>query len=128
MNRGTNTSPVQSLDEQQEETMTISKGQKIVVTQADLQEETLQPESPETEDTSMKQAGPTLYKPKTWKKMRYQLQKIPVNSRYKLPIQILRLMMNNKIQIYQKIRHLEHQKIIIIELPSMMMSRMTQYN
>ena len=49
MNRGTNTSPVQSLDEQQ----------KPVITQADLQEETLQPKSPETEDTSMKQADPT---------------------------------------------------------------------
>ena len=30
-NRGTNTSPVQSLDEQQEETTTTSKGQKPVV-------------------------------------------------------------------------------------------------
>ena len=59
MNRGTNTSPVQSLDEQQKETKTTSKGQKPVVTQVDLQEETLQPESPETEDTSMKQADPT---------------------------------------------------------------------
>ena len=59
MNRGTNTSPVQSLGEQQEETATTSKGQKPVVTQADLQEETLQLESPETEDTSMKQADPT---------------------------------------------------------------------
>ena len=36
MNRGMNTSPVQSLDEQQEETMTTSKGQKHVITQADL--------------------------------------------------------------------------------------------
>ena len=59
MNRGMNTSPVQSLDEQQEETTTTSKGQKPVVTQADLQEETLQPEPSETEDTSMKQADPT---------------------------------------------------------------------
>ena len=59
MNKGTNTSPVQSLDEQQEETKTTSKGQKSVVTQADLQEETLQPESPETEDTGVKQADPT---------------------------------------------------------------------
>ena len=59
MNRGTNTSPVQSLDEQKEETMTTSKGQKPVVTQADLQEETLQLESPETEETGMKQADPT---------------------------------------------------------------------
>ena len=39
MDRGTNTSPV--------------------VTQAERQEETLQPESPETEDTGMKQADPT---------------------------------------------------------------------
>ena len=59
LDRGTNTSPVQSLDEQQDETKTTSKGQKPVVTQADLQEETLQPESPETEDTGMKQADPT---------------------------------------------------------------------
>ena len=59
MDRGTNTSPVQSLDEQQDKTRTTSKGQKPVVTQADLQEQTLQLESPETEDTSMKQADPT---------------------------------------------------------------------
>ena len=59
MERGMNTSPIQSLDEQQDEIQTTSKGQKPVVTQAELQEETLQPESPETEDTSMKQADPT---------------------------------------------------------------------
>ena len=38
---------------------TTSKGQKPVVTQAELQENTLQPESPQTEDTGMKQADPT---------------------------------------------------------------------
>ena len=59
MDRGMNTSPVQSLDEQQDKTRTTSKGQKPVVTQADLQEQTLQLESPETEDTGMKQADPT---------------------------------------------------------------------
>ena len=59
MNRKTNTSPVQSLDEQEEETINTSKGQKPVVRQADLQEENLQLESPETEDTSIKQADPT---------------------------------------------------------------------
>ena len=59
MNRGMNTSPVQSSNEQKEETTTTSKGQKPVVTQADLQEETLRLESPETEDTSVKQADPT---------------------------------------------------------------------
>ena len=56
MDRGTNTSPVQFLDEQQDKTKTTSKGQKPVVTQAEQQEETLQPESLETEDTSVKQA------------------------------------------------------------------------
>ena len=59
MNRGMNTSPVLSLDKQQEQTTTTSKGQKPVVRQADLQEETLQPECPETEDTGVKQADPT---------------------------------------------------------------------
>ena len=59
MDRGTNTSLVQSSDEQQDGTKTTSKGQKPVVTQAELQENILQPESPETEDTSMKQADPT---------------------------------------------------------------------
>ena len=47
------------MDEQQDGTKTTSKEQKPVVTQADLQEETLQQESPETEDTGMKQADPT---------------------------------------------------------------------
>ena len=36
MNRGMNTSPVQTSDEQEEETTTTSKGQKPVVRQADL--------------------------------------------------------------------------------------------
>ena len=134
INRGMNTSPVQSLDKQQEEITTTSKGKKPVITQADLQEETLQQESPEAEDTGMKQADstydqdPTYVQAQDVDKMRYQLQKIPANSRYKLPIQFLRLMMNNKIQIYLKIRCLEHHKMIIIELPLMMMSRTTQYN
>ena len=59
MNKGINTSPVQPSDEQQDETKTILKGQKPVVTQAGLQEETLQLESPETENIGMKQADPT---------------------------------------------------------------------
>ena len=59
MDRGTNTSPVLSLDEQQVEMKTTSTGQKPVVTQAELQDNTLQPESPEVEDTGMEQADPT---------------------------------------------------------------------
>ena len=58
MNRGMNTSPVQSLDEQEEEITTMAKGQKPVVTQAETKEETLQLESSETEDTGVKQADP----------------------------------------------------------------------
>ena len=54
--RGMNTSPVYSLDEQQDETKSTSKGQKPVASQAEPQEDTLQPESPEIEDTGMKQA------------------------------------------------------------------------
>ena len=59
MNRGMNTSPVQSSDEQEEEITTMTKGQKAAITQAETQEETLQLESLETKDTSMKQADPT---------------------------------------------------------------------
>ena len=59
MDRRMNTSHVQSSDEQQDETRFTSKGQKPVVLQAEPQEETLQPESLETEDTGVKQADPT---------------------------------------------------------------------
>ena len=40
-NRGTNTSPVQTLDEQEEEVTTMTTGQKARITQAETQEETL---------------------------------------------------------------------------------------
>ena len=139
IDRGTNTSPVQSSDEKQDETKTTSKGQKPVVPQAELQEETLQLESPENEDTSMKQADPADVQAQD-----IEENEIPVaedTSKQQAPvantdcqvneelIQIIRLMKRNKIQIYLKIRHLEHHKMIITELPlMMMMSRMTQYN
>ena len=58
-NRGTNTSPVQTSDEQEEEITTTKTGQKARITPAEMQEETLQPESLETEDTGMKQVDPT---------------------------------------------------------------------
>ena len=56
---------------------TTLKRQKSVVTQAELQENTLQLESPQTEDTGMKQTDLTIvdYKPKTLKKMINQLKK-----------------------------------------------------
>ena len=58
-NRGTNTSPVQTLDEQEEEVTTIKTGQKARITPVKMQEETLQMESLETKDTGMKQVDPT---------------------------------------------------------------------
>ena len=59
MNRGTNTSPVQSSEEHEEEITTMTKGQKATITQAETQEETLQLESLGTKDTSVSQADPT---------------------------------------------------------------------
>ena len=53
-----NTSPVLSLDEQQVEIKITSTGQQPVVTQAELQGNTLQLESPEIEDTGVEQADP----------------------------------------------------------------------
>ena len=62
--RGTNTSPVQTSDEQEEVT-TTNTGQKARITPAETQEDTLQLESLEIEDTSIKQAKIlNLYKPK----------------------------------------------------------------
>ena len=40
MNRETNTSPVQTSDEQEEEITTMTKGQKATIIQAETQEET----------------------------------------------------------------------------------------
>ena len=50
---GTNISPVLSLDEQQVEIKTTSMGQQRVDTHANLRDNTLQPESPEMEDTGI---------------------------------------------------------------------------
>ena len=58
-NRGTNTSPVQTSNEQEEEVTTSNTGQRARITPAEMQEETLQPESLETEDTGMKQVDPS---------------------------------------------------------------------
>ena len=57
-NKGTNTSPVQTLDEQEEEVTTSKTGQKARITPTETQEETLQLESLETEDTGIKQVNP----------------------------------------------------------------------
>ena len=58
MDRKMNTSPVLSSDEQQVEMKTTATGPQPVDTHAELQDNTLQPESPEMEDTGVKQVHP----------------------------------------------------------------------
>ena len=58
-NRGMNTSPVQTLDEQEEEITTTKTGQNARITPAEMQEETLQLESLEIESTGIKQVDST---------------------------------------------------------------------
>ena len=52
--RSTNTSPISDLEEQEEEVIIPSLNPQAITTQVDTQEETLQPESLETEDTGIK--------------------------------------------------------------------------
>ena len=54
-NRGTNTSPVPVPEEQEEEVITPNTGSQARIMPAETQKETLQPESLETQDTSVKQ-------------------------------------------------------------------------
>ena len=57
-NRGTNNSPVQNSDAQEEEVIISNTGQKAGITPSEMQEETLQLESLETDHTSIKQVNP----------------------------------------------------------------------
>ena len=54
-NRGTNTSPVPDPAEQAKEVITPNTGLQARIIPAETQEETLQPESSETQDTGIKQ-------------------------------------------------------------------------
>ena len=58
MDREMNMSPVLSSDEQQVETKNTLTGPQPVDTHAEIQDNTLQPESPAKEDTSIKQVDP----------------------------------------------------------------------
>ena len=58
MDRETNTSPVLSWDEQQVETKNTLTGPQPVDVNAEVQDNMLQPESPEKEDTGVKQVNP----------------------------------------------------------------------
>ena len=127
MGRGMNTSPVLSLDEQQVEIKTTLTGQKPVVTQAELQDNTLQLESPEIEDTSRKQADSTNVQTQDFEENDEPVE-VDISKQQAQVADTDSQVMNNKSQIYLKIRRLEHHKMITIELPLMMMSRMTQYS
>ena len=59
MDREMNTSPVLSSDEQQVEKKNTLTGPQPVDTHAEVQDNTLQLESPEKEDTGIKQVDPT---------------------------------------------------------------------
>ena len=59
MGRETNTSFVLSSDEQQVKIKTTSTGPQPADTHTELQDNTLQPESPEMEDTGIQQVDPT---------------------------------------------------------------------
>ena len=129
MDRGTNTSPVLSSDEQQVEIKTTSTGQQPVVTHAELQDNTLQLESPEIEDTSMEQADPT----------NVQTQDIKENAK---PVEVDTNKQQAQVTDTDSQVDEEQQepdipedqtprashKMIIIELPLMMMSGTTQYS
>ena len=52
--RSTNTSPVSDVEDQEEEVVIPSLNSQAGITQADTQEETLQPESSDIEDTGIK--------------------------------------------------------------------------
>ena len=58
MDRETNKSPVLSSDEQQVETKNTLTGPQPVDMNADVQDNMLQPESPEKEDTGIRQVDP----------------------------------------------------------------------
>ena len=57
-NRGTSTSPLPNPGEQEEEVMIPNMGPQAGITPAETQEQTLQLESLEMEDTSIKQVSP----------------------------------------------------------------------
>ena len=132
--RGTNTFPVPDPEEQEQEVIAPNMGLQAGIIPAGTQEETLQPESLETQDTSVKQIhtiqdqNSNLYKPKIYGKFKSQRPKIPLTLKYKMMVQILNIMTKNTILIFQMTRHLKlHRKIVII-LPLMMTSKTIQYN
>ena len=59
MNTETNTSPILSLDEQQVKIKNTLTGPQPLGTHTEVSDNTLQPESPEKEDTGVQQVDPT---------------------------------------------------------------------
>ena len=59
--RSTNTSPISDIEEQEEEVIIPSVNHQAGITQADTQEESLQPEPSEIEDTGIKKVNTQEY-------------------------------------------------------------------
>ena len=135
--RSTNTLPISDAEEQDKEVIIPSLNPQAGITQADTQEETLQPESSEIEDTSIKQVdtqedqitGPT------------EVQNTGDTDKRAVPDFIggqteedgttlendgNDFISMTKILLCKMIRHLKHPKMTIIVLPLMMMILITQ--
>ena len=132
--RGTNTSPVPGPEEQEEEVITPNTGLQAGIIPAETQEEILQLESLETQDTGIKQVHTIQdqdsqpLQAQNIAELKSQKPKIPLTLKCKMTVQTLNIMMKNVILIYQMTRHLKHHRKIIIALPLIIMSKMTQYN
>ena len=138
MNRGMNTSSIQSQEEEQEEQeekiTSTTKKQKATIIQAETQEETLQPGSLGNEDIGLNQADPTKGQDPTSIQAQEVEEKDVSVAEDMSDTQVqggntdLQAMMNSQIQRHWKTRYPEHRKSIIIKLPLMMMSKTIQYN
>ena len=126
--RGMNTSPVPSSDGQHDETTTTLKGQKPVLTQAELQENTLQLESPQTKDTSMKQADLTNVHAQDIKENVEPVEEDTSEQQAQVANTDSQVEEEQQDPYIPEDQTSRGHKMIIIELPSMMMSRTTQYS
>ena len=122
------------MDEQEEEITTTRTGQKAGITQAEMQEETLQPESLETQDTGMKQVDSTQGQDsESVQAQNMEENKVP-DAKDTSDMQVQDNDTDSQANdeqpnsIYLMIGHQEHCRKTIIKLLLMMMSRTTQHN
>ena len=133
-NRGTNTSPVPALEEQDEKVIIPNTGLQARIILAETPDKTLQPESLETQDTGIKQVN-TIQDQDSEPLQAQNIGETEVPdaqdaSDTQIQDEGIDSQLNDEecILIYQMTRHLKHRRKIIIILPSTIMSKMTQYN